>query len=493
MKTKILLVGFFLFTIPFSFGQVKTGNGNKGVSGTATGDWKPNQQVTPTTNGNNGNTNQTQNTNNGNNGWSNWLEDRCFTGIKYKIRTKPNVNNKTHVEIDFKNTYNTEKLFGFRIFTNAQDLQKFPYDTYGMQSDLRIGVGETRGQSLTADGTATGQIFVVIWRLRDTFDGKFQKCTNGTYCKACETNPGVRCLNYQTANNSNSNNQNTGVSEHDRIYVTNSNNQSQNPTPTQQNQGVINSTSQQTPQNNQIVIEPDKSYEMTKQVFDISSNFVNAMQAQAVIEEKNNANIQNKELVKLEIESDFNDIHSPEDYENVSLTSLTYKNLLKLANVEVHKECGSAFANPETINGKAKKSLKIESAFLGANTVFIKNFDVSRDNRYSYNRCVFEIFGFAQTNKILNFEEIQKVLTAGKYEILNAYKFKKNDDEFSKEKFTKDIEIMGIRKNGNFIEITANIKNVKTDKFRLINFNEEQFVLFYQDNDKLYNYIVKRN
>lgn len=481
MKTKIFLWLFLLPTI-YCFGQVKTGNGSKGVSGTATGDWQPNRQVTPATSGNYGNTSQVQNSVGGTwegNKWiSNWLQNDCFSGIKYKVINYNLTNsNGAHWGIMVQNTYGQPASFKFKLTVGGTIWAGDGWDDAYM---LGSGKVYTHSNSLVtamtfSSSSSTFQVDIKDVKLND----------NPIDCQG-------RILPKTT--NKNANNQNAAVAEHDRIYGTNSTNQNENGenVNSQQNQAVINSTSQNS-QNTQVVIEPDKSYEMTKQVFEISSNFVNAMQAQAVLEEKNNANIQNKELIKLAIEADFNDINSPEDYENVSLTSITYKNLIKLANIEVHKECGSAFANPETINGKAKKSSKIEAAFLGANTVYVKNFDVSRDNRYAYNRCVFEIFGFAQTNKVLNFEEIQKVLTAGKYEIQNAYKFKKNDDEFSKEKFSKDIEILGIKKNGNFIEVTANTKNAKTDKFRLINFNEEQFVFFYQDNDKLYNYIIKRN
>jgi len=430
--------------------------------------------------------------------WGNWVTNPCYNFIQTRVKvngpSSPIACGEKPIsyDIEIKNSSSKNIHFEFGVFSQnnssnyicengqiklvsySSGTRSTSYGGAEIAMDFRkIKSGEIVKihRTLLRGGNI---IFLQAFGVKFEKSECYEKCSNGQECPECIARPNqAPCCN-------------TSNTDPHTKYENNTNSNNQ------QNKTVTNSPSEPI-QNNQIVIEPDKSYEMTKQVFEISNNFVNAMQAQAVIEEKNNANIQNKELIKLEIESDFNNINSPEDFDKVTLTSITYKNLIKLSNIEVRKECGSAFANPETINVKAKTSSKIEAAFLGANTVVVKNFDVSRDNRYSYNRCVFEIFGFAQTNKVLNFEEIQKVLATGKYEILKVYKFKKNDDEFSKEKFTKDIEITKIEKNGNFIEITANTKNTKNDKFRLINFNENQFVLFYQEKDKLFNYIIKTN
>lgn len=206
--------------------------------------------------------------------------------------------------------------------------------------------------------------------------------------------------------------------------------------------------------------------------------------------------MKNFELAKLEVEPEFNTISSPNDYNKVSLTTIAYQNLDKKGNVAV-SIITSALSNVDKAKDKAFTSAKIQTAFLGANTLFVKVMDIgSKTLGGPYNYPTTDVFGIAYSDKRINFEILKQTIENNKnFKIIQCLSHTLNSIDIKIEKCGKTISITEITKKDEKIRVIANIDGVKETSFTVTNFNSEGFTLMYKEEvnkkQKLYNFIIQ--
>lgn len=206
--------------------------------------------------------------------------------------------------------------------------------------------------------------------------------------------------------------------------------------------------------------------------------------------------MKNFELAKLEVEPEFNTISSPNDYNKVSLTTISYQNLEKKGNIAV-SIITSALSNVDKAKDKAFTSAKIQTAFLGANTLFVKVMDIgSKTLGGPYNYPTTDVFGIAYSDKKINFEILKQTIDNNKnFKIIQCLSHTINTNDIKVEKCDKTISITEITKKDEKVKVTANIDGVKETSFTVTNFNSEGFTLMYKEEvnkkQKLYNFIIK--
>lgn len=292
----------------------------------------------------------------------------------------------------------------------------------------------------------------------------------------------VRSLNNKTSsnysNNSNSSNPPSTTSQNSTPTTNQINNAAQSNN---------NSTNQTVPINvPQIISDPLKPLtQMTTFMAGMSN---------AADDEKSDSKIQNIELAKLEIEPELNEVNSPEDYKNVSLTSLNCSKFLKLGTVNIRR-----YAPVGTMVEKVKKktvsAVQIQAAFYGCNTIFVKVIDVGHEKMGLMNVPAVEIFGFAYSNKEVNFKAIQTLFESKKNFTTKAcYSF--HDNKISKHydegKCKKAVEILEYVLENNIVKVKANVEGQDETSFKIVNLSATSYTLMCENKSKkkLYNYVV---
>lgn len=201
------------------------------------------------------------------------------------------------------------------------------------------------------------------------------------------------------------------------------------------------------------------------------------------------------ELAKLEVEPEFNVIESVIDYNKVSFTTLTYRNLYKLGNVAV-SIVRSALSNVDKAKEKAFKSAKIQAAFLGANTVQVKVLEMGSKKLGSpYNYPTTDFLGVAFIDKKINFELFKAFIETNKnLKINQLYTHVINSADYNSQKINKSISISNIFEKDGRTKITALIPGEDETTFTVINFNLSGFTLMSRNDDKkrirIHNYVV---
>ena len=326
-----------------------------------------------------------------------------------------------------------------------------------------------------------------------TFDYK-------TFSKAESINVAVEALQGNNAT-SNSTTQQNGSIENNQ--ANNSNSINQNSTITQNNNN--NSSNQQSElarveqRLKEERIESQRHDAERNQAFTEINNKVNEfMQSLPSAKEDKETldRMKNFELAKLEVEPEFNIISSPYDFKKVSLTTITYQNLDKTGNVAV-SIATSALSNVDKAKEKAFTSAKIQTSFLGANTLLVKVIEIGTKNLGGpYAFPTTDIFGTAYTDKKINFDLLKEFIETNKnFKIVQCFSHTINSDDIKIEKCKKINSISDLTKRDDKVKITANIDGVEETSFTVTNFNSKGFTIMHKEEEKkkqkLYNYIIE--
>ena len=146
---------------------------------------------------------------------------------------------------------------------------------------------------------------------------------------------------------------------------------------------------------------------------------------------------------------------------------------------------------------KAFTSAKIQTSFLGANTLLVKVIEIGTKNLGGpYAFPTTDIFGTAYTDKKINFDLLKEFIETNKnFKIVQCFSHTINSDDIKIEKCKKINSISDLTKRDDKVKITANIDGVEETSFTVTNFNSKGFTIMHKEEEKkkqkLYNYIIE--
>lgn len=192
-------------------------------------------------------------------------------------------------------------------------------------------------------------------------------------------------------------------------------------------------------------------------------------------------------------------VNKVEDYENITTTSVEseIKGLFKLGDVSSKAKGTTAFSNQERVKARAYKKMKIQAAMMGANIILLSN-QRSEGNKYggyfqSGSTTETSLTGVAYTNQLPNIDDFRKKINnKTTFPVIEEYKMWASDSDLTKSTLKSQFTIVNIVNDNGIITLEGQLSGVKKyNKFKLANFNNESFSIYYQDKSTAYNYTIQ--
>ena len=196
--------------------------------------------------------------------------------------------------------------------------------------------------------------------------------------------------------------------------------------------------------------------------------------------------------------SSFKPIKGGADWENVSITRVEteLKGLFKLEEVTSKATGATSFSNVNTVKDRAFKKLKIETAMVGGNTVYIIDQTTNgvRNGGYGADPARTNLSGVAYSNARPNFEEFSTLLnTRNEFSYAEYHYLGNNSTDLETGTPSQETVILtNPRNESGFIMVQADISGENTEEYRVTYVDNETIILMYRDKKKVYNIILKR-
>jgi len=192
-------------------------------------------------------------------------------------------------------------------------------------------------------------------------------------------------------------------------------------------------------------------------------------------------------------------VSNVDDFENVTMTAVEaeVKGLFKLGDVSSKAKGTTTISNQERVKERAYRKMKIEAAMMGANIVYLTNqrSEGNKDGGIITSRQSAEtsLTGVAYTNQLPNSGDFRKLIhSRTNFSAIEENKLWSSASDLTKAPSKKELKILNIINDNGIITIEGQLTGVtKYTKFRLANFTDEYFSIYYQDKDTAYNYKIK--
>lgn len=191
----------------------------------------------------------------------------------------------------------------------------------------------------------------------------------------------------------------------------------------------------------------------------------------------------------------FKTINSVEDYENVTITGVEgeIKGLYKIGDVSAKAKGTTTLSNQERVKQRAYRKLKIQAAMAGANIVYLSNQRTEGNKMGGYfqsgSTAETNLSGVAYSNILPDHEEFKKAIgTNSIFTAIERYKLWSSDSDVSKEGYTNQFSISNIINENGITIIEGTLEGEKKyNSFKLTNFDESGFNIFYNSKSTAYN------
>lgn len=196
--------------------------------------------------------------------------------------------------------------------------------------------------------------------------------------------------------------------------------------------------------------------------------------------------------------SAFNKVNSIQDFEKVTISNVEseVKGLFKIADIGAKAKGGSTFSSMEKVRNRAYNKIKIQSAMMGANVVYLahQNTEGNKMGGYWQAGSTTEtiLTGVAYSNTVLDFNAFKSKLSDKMtFDVVKEFRLGTSSMEYSEIKAKKTFTIKEVLKENSGIYILGYLDK-KEIKFRVAYFTEDAFYLYYKDkSDANYQYEVR--
>ncbi len=179
------------------------------------------------------------------------------------------------------------------------------------------------------------------------------------------------------------------------------------------------------------------------------------------------------------------------DYERVAITMVfnEVQGLYKIGDVSSKARGGTEFANMENVKSRAMKKLKIQAAMLGANLIYISQFNTTPGDMWNDKEPSTNLAGIAYTNKLLDYNKFSPLVNLENdyisFERISLYS---GSSDFKTEKYIRNVKLLEINNENGIIMATVSIKRYDENLLCTIPFfNKDYFILAWKANDTIYN------
>jgi hypothetical protein len=193
-------------------------------------------------------------------------------------------------------------------------------------------------------------------------------------------------------------------------------------------------------------------------------------------------------------------VRSADDFENVTFTSVQSEvnGLYKLGEVSAKAAGTTVYSSMEKVKERAYKKMKIVAAMMGSNIIYLtQNSTIGNQVGSAFqagHATATNVSGVAYSNKIPKIEDFKNLIEDKKrFQCVESYKMSQRDSDLEYRKFNREMLLLNIENESGLIIINAKIGSVDNEKFRVISFNNEEFIIMVKDGEKIYNYKIRFN
>ncbi len=181
---------------------------------------------------------------------------------------------------------------------------------------------------------------------------------------------------------------------------------------------------------------------------------------------------------------------------SISVVDAEVKGLFKLGEVSSKAKGTTLFANQDRVNERAYRKLKIEAAMMGASTIFI-NHQKSEGYRpgiifLTGSSAETSLTGIAYSHELPDPAAFtRKVNNKTAFNTTAAYKIWSGGSDAKKRSVSRGFSLSKIITEQGITTLEGTLTGVPDYKrFRLVNFDETSFTIFYKDKNTAYQYRI---
>lgn len=192
----------------------------------------------------------------------------------------------------------------------------------------------------------------------------------------------------------------------------------------------------------------------------------------------------------------FHPVNSVSEWERVSISQLEseVKGLFKVGDVSAKAKGGTALTGEARVKDRAFKKLKIRTAMLGGNVIYMTQLD-SKGNQYNSwmsQSAEANLSAIAYSNVLPQIDEFNKLISGKKsFKLTERLSLRGDGVDVSSASIDGVFHLVSVSNQNGHLYVTGKINNGKETDYRVVRFNEQTFSLFYKDKATLYNFIFK--
>jgi hypothetical protein len=196
--------------------------------------------------------------------------------------------------------------------------------------------------------------------------------------------------------------------------------------------------------------------------------------------------------------SSFNLVTGGDDWEKVTISQVEteVKGLYKLEQVTSKAKGATIYSNMNKVKNRAYDKLKIETALLGGNVIYLTDQKTDGNSYGGYFQAgkstETNLSGIAYSNRRPKYSELVELIGFKReFNIIGIDELKNNDTQIYKKQFKQSIVNFDdiIDENGN-VFVLMRIPKEENSKYRVTYFDDKKIVLMQKNRDKIVNYIL---
>jgi len=206
---------------------------------------------------------------------------------------------------------------------------------------------------------------------------------------------------------------------------------------------------------------------------------------------------QNGRIQTFSESTSFKNVNSVDEFENVTLTAVEseVKGLFKLGDVSAKAKGATSLSNQERVKGRAYRKMKIEAAMMGANIIYLthQRSEGNKSGIFQTSNAETSLTGVAYTNQLPRYDDFINLVGSRKdFVTIAVNKMWSSDADVSRTSTKKNFKIINILNENGIVTIEGQLSGETSyNKFRLSNFTNEVFSIYYKNKSTAYNYEIK--
>lgn len=191
-------------------------------------------------------------------------------------------------------------------------------------------------------------------------------------------------------------------------------------------------------------------------------------------------------------------VNSVDDFEKVTVSQVEseVRGLYKLGDVSAKAKGATNLSNQERVKQRAYQKLKMGAAMMGGNVIYLTQVR-TEGNRpgsayQSGSSTETSLSGVVYTNQLCDLDAFQKAI-GQKTVFMSTQRVKlwSNATDMKKKEYLHQFMLKSVQNDNGIITLQGKLQGSDYSSFRLVNFNEESFTIFYEDRSTAYSITIR--